>query len=207
MNAKRNLYIEISEADDLGHVGLVCHLSERYLRRRPDHVPTLILYAQALRRLSRYSHAEKILDHAELVAPKKYLHLVLYQQGHLLHRQGKWNAAEEVYLRVAGEVPDDATGWIYAGCSAFRSGEVERAKSLARKATTCAEGCLDEAWFNLGGYLLSTGDYKEARECYQMSLSIDPNYSIAKKRLEDVELVLAELAASSASSLTTHRDQ
>jgi len=61
-----------------------------------------------------------------------------------------------------------------------------------RRALQCPEGCLDEAYFNLGGYLLRQGNYEEARDCYLKALEIDPEYTLAIKRLADVERINAE---------------
>lgn len=36
---------------------------------------------------------------------------------------------------------------------------------------------------------------EEAAECYRKALKIDPDYAIARERLEDVELILARIAA------------
>lgn len=88
--------------------------------------------------------------------------------------------------------PDDATYLIYAASAAFRRGDIERAESLARQATGCTDGSIDEAWFNLGGYLLSAKRYSEAADCYRRALEIDPDYDIAHERLRDVELILKD---------------
>ncbi|HEU0039702.1 MAG TPA: tetratricopeptide repeat protein, partial [Verrucomicrobiae bacterium] len=59
-----------------------------------------------------------------------------------------------------------------------------------RSALKCSEGCIEEAYFNLGGVLLAHRRYEEAIECYRKALNIDPKYGIAKKRLRDAELAL-----------------
>lgn len=45
--------------------------------------------------------------------------------------------------------------------------------------------------FLLGGYLLAERRCEEARGCYVRALEIDPEYELAKKRLADVERILA----------------
>ena len=42
-----------------------------------------------------------------------------------------------------------------------------------------------------GFYLLAQKRFEEARDCYLRALEIDPDYSIARKRLADVERVIA----------------
>jgi tetratricopeptide (TPR) repeat protein len=140
--------------------------------------------------LAQYSAARAALDHAQSIVPKERLHLVLAQRGHLKQAEGDFIGAEQIFLKVHELQPDDATYLIYAGSAAFRSGDIHRAEALARRATTCAEGCLEEAWFNLGGYLLSARRYQEAADCYRRAIELDPTYEIAKVRLHDVELIL-----------------
>jgi tetratricopeptide (TPR) repeat protein len=179
-------------ADERDQVGYTRHLCERYLENHPDHVPTLIRYACNLIALAQYSAAQAALDHAQPIAPKERLHLVIAQRGHLLQAQGDFLGAEELFMQAHELDPNDATYLIYAGSVAFRRGDISRAEALARQATACSDGCIDEAWFNLGGYLLSARRYGEAAECYRRALDIDPDYDIARERLSDVELILKE---------------
>ena len=184
------LYDAIWSADRKDQIGYTRHLCELYLQDHPDHVPTLIRYACNLISLAQYSAAEAALDHALAIVPQKWLHLVLAQRGHLVEAQGDFHRAGEIFMEAHKLDPDDATYLIYAGSVAFRRGDIGRAEALARQATACSEGCIDEAWFNLGGYLLSTKRYREAVECYHRALAIDPEYKIAQARLNDVELIL-----------------
>ncbi len=176
--------------DENGQIGYTRYLCERYLQDHPDHLPTLIRYACSLVSLAQYSVAQSALDHAQAIAPKKRLHLVLAQRGHLLEAQGDFSGAEEMFMHAHKLDPGDATYLIYAGSVAFRRGDVERAQNLARQASECPEGCIDEAFFNLGGYFLSARRYREAADCYRKALEIDPDYELAKERLSDVELIL-----------------
>lgn len=192
MPSDEPLYKAMRSADESDHVGYTRHLCERYLQDHPDHVPTLIRYACNLISLAQYSAAQAALDHAQPIAPKERLHLVIAQRGHLLEAQGDFLGAEELFMQAHGLDPDDATYLIYAACVAFRRGDIGRAESLARQASGCTDGCIDEAWFNLGGYLLSAKRYSEAADCYRRALDIDPDYDIARERLGDVELILKD---------------
>ena len=184
------LYDAIRSADQKDQIGYTRHLYDLYLQDHPDHVPTLIRYACNLIPLAQYSAAAAALDHAQAIAPQERLHLVLAQRGHLVEAQGDFLGAEEIFMQAHKLDPDDATYLIYAGSVAFRRGDIGRAEALARQAIECSEGYIDEAWFNLGGYLLSTKRYREAAECYRRALVIDPEYKIAQARLNDVELIL-----------------
>lgn len=183
----------IADADENDEIAYTRHLCERFLKEEPNHAATLIRYARNLISLAQYSAAKEAIDRAELFAPKGRMDLVVTQRGHLLKAQGEFESAEEEFMRAHQMHPETASHLIYAASVAFRRGDLERAEALARKATGCTEGCIDEAWFNLGGYLLSSKRYREAKECYCRALKIDPEYEIAKKRLKDVELILMDI--------------
>lgn len=190
MPSDRELLDALKEADDAEQTAYSRYLCETILSRCPDHCPTLIRHARFLIELAQYDEAAKALNHAETVVPDERRHLVLAQRGHLLEHMGDFSGSEELHLAAHELDPDDATYLIYAGSVAFRRGDTLRAEELARSALRCSEGCLDEAHLNLGGYLIAQKRYEEARDCYLRALEIDPDYSIAKKRLADVERVI-----------------
>ena len=192
MSKGKHLFARIMDADDADQIAFARHLCERHLANYPDHGPTLVVYARLLISLGQYAPAQSTLDHAQEIVPPERLPLVLALRGDLLKQQGDLAGAEELYLSALELSPDDATDLIYAGSVAFRSGNLERAKEHARKATKCSEGCIEEAWFNLGGYLLSEQQYFEAADCYRRALEIDPDYQLAAQRLRDVELIIAD---------------
>lgn len=186
----RELFNELRTSDEAGHVALTRHLCERILADEPSHGPTLIRYAACLVDLSLYEDAAAVLDRAERVVPPERQHLILAQRGHLRESQGDHAGAESFFISAHEQDPDDAAYLIYAGSSAFARGDIPRAERLARKAIACSEGCIDEAYFNLGGYLLAQKNYVQARECYVRALEIAPDYAIAKARLVDLDLLL-----------------
>ncbi|MEO0414578.1 MAG: tetratricopeptide repeat protein [Verrucomicrobiota bacterium] len=195
------------QADKEGHVALTRHLCEQVLAVKPDHGPTLIRYAACLTNLSLYDDASAALERAERVVPTDMRHFVLAQWGHLRESQGDFDTAEQLFLSAYEHDSDDATYLIYAGSSAFARGDVVRAEKLARQALSCSEGCIDEAYFNLGGYLLAQKQYEEARECYLRAIELDPNYDIAKKRLDDLDrLQQYQREQGKASQSTTHSE-
>lgn len=137
--------------------------------------------------MALFDEAEVALERAEAAVPTNRLQLVYAQQGHRLTEMGDHSGAEERYLKAHESDPDDASYLIYAGSAAFRQGHVLRAEAFARQATTCADGSPEEAWCNLGGYLLVQERYEEAKACYLKALAIDPDYAAPKQRLEDVK--------------------
>jgi tetratricopeptide (TPR) repeat protein len=191
MDPKGN-FQAIREADQNDQTGYVRHLCERFLLEHPDHGPALLRYSRNLITLGAYAEAQAALDHAEKVVPPQHLHLVIARRGHLLEAQGRFDQAEEMFMEAHRLDPDDATYLIYAGGAASRRGDLELALELHTRATHCAEGCIDEAHFNRGGKLLALKRYDEAAEAYREALRLDPDYDIAKERLEDVERILAD---------------
>ncbi|MEZ0390144.1 MAG: tetratricopeptide repeat protein [Verrucomicrobium sp.] len=186
-----SLLERLAEADAKGQVAYTRYLCEQILAESPEHGPTLLRYANALIDLSLYDEAAQALETAMNLVPEKHRHLVHAARGHRLDAMGDHVAAIAEHLRGHDLDPTNAGHLIYAATSARRSGDLTRAESLVRQAIDCVEGCVDEAYYNLGGCLLAKGAYGEARDCYQKALEIDPEYELAKKRLEDVELVLA----------------
>jgi len=181
---------ELLLADETDHVGFTRYLCERYLKAHPDHGPVLLIYSRTLVSLAQYAAAKATLDYAQTIITQKRLPMLLAQRGHLLEAQGDFSGAEAAFLQAHIFEPRDATHLIYAGSVAFGAGSVTRAENYARKAIECPEGCIDEAYYNLGGYLLSMQRYQEAGDCYRKALELDPDYEIAKERLNDVELIL-----------------
>jgi tetratricopeptide (TPR) repeat protein len=84
----------------------------------------------------------------------------------------------------------EASHLICAAASKFSAGDIFKATELATRATQCSEGSISEAYYNLGGYLLVQRRYKESRDCIRRALEIEPDYEIAKDRLDDIESVL-----------------
>lgn len=191
MPASKALLSAVAAADEKGQIGYTRYLCERFLEDHPDHGPTLIRYASSLISLAQYDAAEAALDLAQSKVPAKYLHLVLAQRGHLLEAKGDFPNAERLFMEAHRLDPIDANYLIYAAAVAFRRGDIDSAQKLASQATDCTDGCIDEAWFNLGGHFLSDKRYRDAADCYRKALEIDPDYQIARERLEDVELIIA----------------
>ena len=192
--ASKALLSAIRAADERDQIGYTRYLCERFLMSNPDYVPMLNVYARNLISLAQYDAAEAALAHAKSKVSARYLHLVLAQEGHLLEAKGDFLNAERLFMEAHHLDPQDATYLVYAGSVAFRRGDVVRAQKLVSQATDCKEGCVDEAWFNLGGYLLSEKRYDDAADCYRKALEIDPDYQLAKERLEDLELIMAHKA-------------
>ena len=182
---------EIDKADDDGLVSLCLELCERLVRERPDDASLLYVYAGKLTKFALYEEAEKVLLHAEKHAAPKFLKWVLSKRGRLYEEMGEFRRAEEMYLKAHAVDPKEAGVLIFAASVVFRSGEISMAIDLVKRATLCADDLLDEAYFNLGGYLCAQRRYLEARDCYHRVIAVNPDYENVHRRLEDVERVLA----------------
>ncbi len=179
------------KADKLELHGLSRELTQRQLDVHPDDYRLLLDLATHELTFCRYQEAKAAIDHAERVCPPKAMKWVLGRKGHLSEGLGDFDASIRHHLAAHELDPDEATFLIFAGSVAFKAGDTDRAIDFTTRATRCPKGCIDEAYFNLGGYLLAVRRYSEARDCYLKALEIDPNYRIAKTRLEDVSRILA----------------
>ena len=163
----------------------------------PEHALGWINLGMNYTELHRYAEAESALKQGLALAPQDKRHLVIWQLGHLEQARGNYWLAMKWHRKSARLQPDNASSWIYCGHIAFAQGRLKQAENFERRALQCKEGAFEEAWFNLGGALLAQDRLEEARECYLKAIAIAPKYGIAKKRLKDVELALAERAQTS----------
>jgi tetratricopeptide (TPR) repeat protein len=110
--------------------------------------------------------------------------------GSLFKEKGNYKQAAFWYRKAVRQKPQDATYHIFLADNAFKFGFLKEAEKHFRNALKCSEGAIDEAYYNLGGIFLGRRNYTEAIKCYKEALKIDPQYQIAKKRLEDAQLAL-----------------
>lgn len=186
-----DLKVQYDEADRLELHGLCRELTLRRLDAHPKDWRYLLDLAEHELTFSRYREAKAAIDQAELTCPSKAMKWLLSRRGHLSEARGDYDGAREHYLAAHILDPDEATFLIFAASVAFKAGATEQAINLATRATQCSKGFVDEAYFNLGGYLMALRRFSEARDCYVKALELDPDYSIAKTRLEDVLRILA----------------
>lgn len=184
----------IRTADEADHFALAIELCRAHLKCFPNDAPILGTFGRTLVTMARYREAEVALNEALRLAPKERRHLIYWQLGHLEEAKSNPRLARSWHRKAARLRPDEASSFIYLGSIAFSEGKLREAERLHRRALNCSEGAHDEAWFNLGGALLAQDRLEEARECYVKAITIDPKYGIAKKRLMDVELAIAERA-------------
>jgi tetratricopeptide (TPR) repeat protein len=183
-------YQAIDETGEKEQIAYARHLCEAFLKKHPDNGRIWVTLATHLCSLALYAEATAALDRAQPFVPDKNLHVVLSQRGHILHAQGFHTEAEQLFLRAHALKPKDATYLIFAANSAWQRGDLKRAEALFKRALSKKDGAIEEAHFNLGGILLAKRRYREAAQHYRRALELDPYYTIAQKRLEDVEMIL-----------------
>jgi tetratricopeptide (TPR) repeat protein len=208
MLSREELNDLLDEAEDKRLIALSREICGRLLIDQPNNVYLLAIQANNLIRFCLYEEAAQLIQHAERTTPLGALKWVLSKKGDLRQKMGDFKEAEVIFMEAHTLDPDQAGLLVCAASAAFDSGNIMRAVDLARRATLCANGPVDEAFFNLGGYLLVQKKYEEARDCYKRALEIDPNYAIARTKLEDIEKVL-ELTRTEQSEkfLRLHKDR
>ena len=180
----------ITDADECDQIYLVRELCEAHLAKDPDDCWILEVYSRTLCSMALYAEAESAINRAEKHVSEKLMKWIVSRKGSIRECQGKFDQAETLFLEAHQLDPQEATFLIFAGSCAFRQGEIIRAEEFARQATQCERGAIEEAFYNLGGYLSCQKRYQEALDCYERALEIDPEYKIAAERLEDIRKVI-----------------
>jgi tetratricopeptide (TPR) repeat protein len=190
MGEQKDSFNQIRLAEERGQTAVVIVLCEKHLQKFPQHGPAWLHYGMAHVELAHYEEAQKAIRRAIKFCPAESLSFPYLQMGNLLEARGDFKRAAMWYRKAAELRPNDATFHIYLGGNAWKRGRRKQAQRHFLRALKCPEGCLEEAYFNLGGILLGKSNYSEAIKYYREALKIDPKYKIAKERLADAELAL-----------------
>ena len=188
MDECKNSFAQIRLADNRDQIAVVVELCKKHLRKFPEHGPAWLRYGMALAAFARYAEAEKAIYRALQLCPKESRFAPYVQLGHLVEAKGDFKQAAVWYRKAVNQKPQDADYHIFLGHNAFKRGLLKQSEAHYRRAIQCSEGCLEEAYFNLGGSFLGKRNYAEAIKCYEEALKIDPKYKIAKERLDDAKL-------------------
>jgi cytochrome c-type biogenesis protein CcmH/NrfG len=181
----------VKAAYDVDSHALTILRARRYLARYPEHGFGWYLLGVSLRCLGRYDEAEEALATALRLCPEGGRRIPLVDLGHLERQRGDYERAAGWYRKAIEAAPRDASGYIYLGAILALQGRLREAEEAHRTATeTCYEGCIDEAFLNLGLVLLAQERFEEAAECLREAIRIDPDYRHARKALRDVERCL-----------------
>lgn len=190
---RKQRYREIEKAFDQRYQSIVIELSEKHIKDFPDDFAVWYFYAKCLSNSSKYKEAKywysklirllKKSEHSFLTAP--YCGL-----GELYKRNGNFRKVIEWYKKASEIEPEEASYLIFTGVLHYRLGEFNEAETILEQATKCKEGCIDEAFYNLGVVKASQKRYQEALSNFQKAVEIDPTYDLAQSGIKDIKKVL-----------------
>ncbi|QEL14570.1 tetratricopeptide repeat protein [Limnoglobus roseus] len=164
-------------------------LASRWLQTHPDDLTVIYDYAEMLYHMARYDEAIRVYRDAIDRFPTK--RWALYNQmGHLHRYRGELAISEQWYQKAIAEDTDEAASFIFQGAVQARQGKLQQAEETHRRATQCPEGCIDEAYLNLGLVLRGQGRLSEAAASFRKALELCPKYPDALEALQDVESAL-----------------
>ncbi len=188
--SRESRYQQLRRLSDGPYPALTIRYGRRYLRDYPDHGSAWMALGIALFELARYEEAEQALGKAIEFCPEDKLQCPFSQMGHLFRQQGDFEQAEKWYRKAIFADPADASYYIYLGAMFAKQGRFYEAEENYRTAIQCSEGCIDEAYLNLGLVLRARERFREAAECFREAIRLDPKYRAAKRALRDVELCI-----------------
>ena len=185
----------IRAASDAGHIGMLLLLCREYLRHDQRRWIVWHDLGSALWQMARYREALRALRNALALCPEGSRWYVHAEIGRLYKRWGKYRTAARWFQKMIDARPDEATGYIYRGAALARLGDLCEAEEMHRAATSCKEGCIDEAYLNLGLVLRAQERFSEAADAFRAALELTPDYEEARAELPDAELASAAKAA------------
>jgi tetratricopeptide (TPR) repeat protein len=162
----------------------------RYLIDDPENGVAWVYVGQALVEMARYEEAEQAFAKAIEHFPIEKRNIPLGQMGHLFDEAGDYDQAADWYRKAIDSRPGKASNYIYLGGVLAKQGRHHEAEEVLRRGTECAEGCIDEAYLNLGFVLRARERFDEAAECFRQTIRLDPNDREARGALRDVERCL-----------------
>ena len=187
---RKKRFRQLEKASNGNLPALTILLGRRFVRSYPRHGPSWLHLAIALVELGRYEEAEQALSKALEFCPKSKRWLVLSHRGHLCRICGDYDQSANWHRQQIEAAPNDASGYVFLGAVLAKAGRLSEAEEAHRAATECIEGCIDEAYLNLGFILRARQRFAEAAECFRKALEITPDYKPAKAALRDVERCL-----------------
>jgi tetratricopeptide (TPR) repeat protein len=185
--SRQERYRRLQDLSDGPFPALTILQARRFLRDFPSYGPAWLLLGIALVEVARYEEAEQAFAKAIEYVPEQKKFIPLWHMGHLFKNAGDCEQAAVWYRKAIAVNRNDAGGYIYLGALLARQGRLHEAKEVYRTATECEDGCIDEAFLNLGNVLRALERFEEAAACYREAIRLDPEYQIAKSALRDTE--------------------
>lgn len=189
---RKQRYRELSSLADKELNASVVEFAKNYLDDFPDSKGAWSMISDSLYRLSKMNEAKKALLKTINLRSDSGEHLgwLLCRMGNIYKDSGNFRKAIEWFKKAHDEIPQEATFLIYIGVTFLRIGKCDEAAESLAKAALCKEGCIDEAFYNLGVVRMAQERYEEASLCFDKALKIDPKYKEAKQALKDMKKVL-----------------
>lgn len=175
-----------AEADE--HHSTAFEIYKRVMSIAPKRESAIYRAALNLIDIGRLSDAETCLARLKWnAAPKPWL--IELALGQLRSAQGRFLEAEKHFAKAWKLNSQTTATAIFLADCLFDQEKFDEAKSVLL-ASTGAEGDLDELHLYLGVIERAKGNYASARDYFLRALEIRPDYSKAKKGLEDVQSAL-----------------
>ncbi len=195
---RKQRYREIVSADNKELNACVIELAESFLNDFPDSQGTWLIYSLALYRIDKFKKAKKALFKTIELTKESDDNFcwLLCRMGRIYENSGHFHKAIEWYTKAHNSNPFEATFLIYQGVMFLRIEKYDQATEALLKATNCTEGCIDEAFYNLGVVRIAQKRYEEALFCFENALEIDHKYKEAKQQIKDMKQVLSILRKS-----------
>jgi len=175
----------IRNANRLDQVSTCEVLSKSWLAEHPDDISVLHMLAESLYQMARYEESLQLYNSA-LVRFPDHQWGIFNQIGHLYRYRGELDQAAVWYEKAIEDDPDEASSYIFLGAIKARQGKLAEAEQIHRKATSCSNGLIEEAFHNLGLVLRGQTRLSEAADCFRRAIKIDSGYNVAIEALEDV---------------------
>ena len=173
------------EHRDAGRFSAALLAIERHFDRHPDDSWTWFEFASLLIHVGRLDDAAKLLSDTEPGSDDDLRFPLLSVRINLCKARGN-SRDEEKWSRVLmNEMPGQSHGYIYLGCCLARQGKLIEAEETLRRGTEC-EGAPEEAFFNLGNVLCALERFADAKNAMENALRLDPDYAVAKTKLDDI---------------------
>ena len=192
---RKQRYREITSAADKELNATVVELAEVYLKDFPDSQGAWSMYSFALYRTDRIKDAKKALHKLLKLTGESDENFSWYlcRMGRIYEDSGHFHKAIEWFHKAHLANPLEATFLIYKGVLFLRTEKYDEASKTLIEATKCSEGCIEEAFYNLGVVRIAQKRYEEALVCFENAIEIDRKYKEAKQQFKDMQQVLSIL--------------
>ena len=152
----------------------------------PAHPGVLLLTAERALETEEFANAKQALDELAKVRPDTIEEAA--QRAAIAYEEGGAAAVETAVARVRTIDPRSAAGYRLAGAQAARRYRFDEAAGFARKATAL-DADDDQAHFDLGLYLMRTGDEKAARTALERAWDLNKSARLTKNLLDVLDKI------------------